>query len=298
MAQRARTGTESEEFEPYLDAVTRSGERTRLVMYVVLLVLFFVGCGIRDFDWPSWDEQRLHVMLDNYGCVTGSVPADSACAHLLADYADQGLDFGTPVGGDPAAGNLQRDLALKVYERRIIELMKKDLRGYALEIPLFGVYLDGNDLWLVSGVLMSLLLLILTAHIEREFANYEKAAKACPNNSCRDLLVMAQIFALPGERRKRMSWTWRSTFIALYSLPALFNLYVVRSDFTERNYAFNVRMIGPDWVHLEYALRAVTVLSVAYLCYRCYRTSAELQAFVVRFQGAQFPRNEEPTPPR
>lgn len=298
MAQRARTGTESEEFEPYLDAVTRSGERTRLVMYVVLLVLFFVGCGIRDFDWPSWDEQRLHVMLYNYGCVTGSVPADSACAHLLADYADQGLDFGTPVGGDPAAGNLQRDLALKVYERRIIELMKKDLRGYALEIPLFGVYLDGNDLWLVSGVLMSLLLLILTAHIEREFANYEKAAKACPNDSCRDLLVMAQIFALPGERRQRMSWTWRTTFIALYSLPALLNLYVVRSDFTERNYAFNVRMIGPDWVHLEYALRVVTVLSVAYLCYRCYRTSAELQAFVVRFQGARFPRNEETTPPR
>src|SRR5215469_770984 len=298
MAQRARTGTETEEFEPYLDAVARSGERTRLVMYVLLLVLFFVGCGIRDFDWPSWDEQRLHVMLDNYGCVTGAAPAGGDCAQLLADYADQGLIFGTPRGGDPATGNLQRDLALKVYERRIIELMKKDLRGYALEIPLFGVYLDGNDLWLVSGVLMSLLLLILTAHIEREFANYEKAARACPNDSCRDLLVMAQIFALPGERHKRMSRTWRATFIALYSVPALLNLYVIRSDFSERNYAFNLRMIGSGWVHLEYALRIVTVLSVAYLCYRCYRTSAGLQAFVVRFQGAQFPRAEETTPPR
>lgn len=298
MRRRARTESEYDEFEPYLDAVTRSGERTRLVMYVVLLVLFFVGCGVRDFDWPSWDEQRLHVMLDNYGCVTGTAPPASACARLLADYADQGLDFTTPKGGDPAAGNVQRDLALKVYERRVIELMKKDLRGYALEIPLFGVYLDGNDLWLVSGVLMSLLLLILTAHIEREFVNYEKAARACPNDACRDLLVMAQIFALPGERRKGTSLAWRSTFAALYSLPALLNLYVIRSDFSARNYAFNVRMIGSDWVRLEYALRILTVLSVAYLCYRCYRMSSDLQAFVVRLQGTRFPRTEELTPPR
>lgn len=298
MPHRARAVTETDEFEPYLDAVTRSGERTRLVMYVVLLVLFFVSCGIRDFDWPSWDEQRLHVMLDNYGCVTGASPAGGDCARLLADYADQGLIFGTPRSGDPATGSLQRDLALKVYERRIIELMKKDLRGYALEIPLFGVYLDGNDLWLVSGVLMSLLLLILAAHIEREFANYEKAAKTCPNDSCRDLLVMAQIFALPGERRRRLSLAWQGTFLALYSVPALLNLYVVKSDFTERNYAFNVRMIGSDWVHLEYALRIVTVISVAYLCYRCYRMSAELQAFVTNLQGSRFPHAKETTPPR
>jgi len=280
MARRPGTARATEEFELYLDAVTRSGERTRIIFYVILLVMFFVGCGIRDFAWPSWDEQRLRVMLENYGCVTGAAPATGDCTHLLADYADQGLVFSAAPGGDAAAATAQRELALKVYERRIIELMKKDLRGYALEIPLFGVYLDGNDLWLVSGVLMALLLVILIAHIERELANYEKAADACPNRSCRELLVMAQIFAMPGERPGRESLTVRIAFGVLYALPAVLNLYVIKNDFTARNYAFNVRMIGQGWVDVEYALRVASVVLVAWLCWRCYRMSAELRGFV------------------
>jgi hypothetical protein len=285
----------TEEFEPYIDAVVRSGERTRIIIYVTLLVLFFVGCGIRDFAWPSWDEQRLRVMLDNSGCVTGTGPHTDDCTRLLADYADQGLIFGTPPGDKAATAaktpeGVQRDLALKVYERRVIELMKKDLRGYSLEIPLFGVYLDGNDLWLVSGVLVALLLLILAAHIERELVNYEKAADACPNNACRDLLVMAQIFALPGEKPGRFAVMHRLFFAALYFLPAVLNLYVIRNDFTARNYAFNVRMIGANWVHVEYVLRVLSVLAVTYLCYRCWRMSTELQGFIGRLQTSRFPR--------
>jgi len=290
--------TPTEEFEPYIEAVVRSGDRTRIILYVTLLVLFFVGCGIRDFAWPSWDEQRLRVMLENYGCVTGSLPHSDDCAGLLADYADQGLIFGPAPGGDPAAGNAQRNLALDVYQRRIIELMKKDLRGYALEIPLFGVYLDGNDLWLVSGALVSLLLLILFAHLERELVNYEKAAAACPNDSCRDLLVMAQIFALPGEKPSASLPARRLFFAAIYFLPAILNLYVVRNDLSERNFAFNLRMIGPGWVHIEYALRIVTVVTVAYLCYRCWRMSAELQDFIAKLQTSRFPRRKAEARPR
>jgi len=40
--------TPTEEFEPYIEAVVRSGDRTRIILYVTLLVLFFVGCGIRE----------------------------------------------------------------------------------------------------------------------------------------------------------------------------------------------------------------------------------------------------------
>jgi hypothetical protein len=290
MARRLRSETATEEFEPYLESVTRSGERTRTIIYVTLLVLFFIGCGIRDFDWPSWDEQRLHIMLDNFGCVAGTGPASADCDRLLADYANQGLDFAAPAGVNPSDGKSQRDLALHVYERRVIELMKKDLRGYSLEIPLFGVYLDGNDLWLVSGGLMSLLLLILAAHIERELANYEKAAAACLNKTCHDNLVMAQVFVLPGERSGRSAFTRHAFYIVFFTLPVLLNLYVIRSDLSARNYAFNLRMIGPFWVHVEYALRFATVAIVAYLCWRCYRLTIELQTFVVALASRRFPR--------
>ena len=293
----------TEEFQPYIEAVVRSGDRTRIILYVTLLVLFFIGCGIRDFAWPSWDEQRLRVMLENYGCVTGTGPHSDDCAGLLADYADQGLIFGTPgdtiaPGAAKTTADAQRELALDVYQRRIIELMKKDLHGYALEIPLFGVYLDGNDLWLVSGVLVSVLLLILFAHLERELVNYEKAAAACPNDGCRDLLVMAQIFALPGEKPSASSPARRLFFIAIYFLPAILNLYVIRNDLSERNFAFNLRMIGPGWVHIEYALRIVTVVTVTYLCYRCWRMSGELQDFIARLQAGRFPRRKVEARPR
>jgi hypothetical protein len=56
-------------FRPYLDAVIRSGQRTRGVVYVTLLILFFTACGIRNEVYPAWDFLRLGLMQNLYHCV-------------------------------------------------------------------------------------------------------------------------------------------------------------------------------------------------------------------------------------
>jgi hypothetical protein len=94
MARRLRSETATAEFEPYLEPVTRSGERARTIVYAT---------------------QRLHIMLDNSGCVAGIGPPSADCKRLLADYADQGLDFTALAGIKPSAGKSQRDLALQTF---------------------------------------------------------------------------------------------------------------------------------------------------------------------------------------
>ena len=151
------------DFQPYLDAVVKSGERTRSIIYVTLLVTFFVACGLRNFDFPDWDELRLNNMEQNYHCILTANPTDKDCAKLFADFSHQGLDFvlpGAPNTTPTQAPGAPNDFARRLYEDRISELMKSDVHANALQIPLFGVAIDGNDLWLVSGILMSILLLI------------------------------------------------------------------------------------------------------------------------------------------
>jgi hypothetical protein len=56
------------EFVTFLDAVTRNGERTRRVIYVLLLMLTFDVAFFTRFVYPDWNGSRLVLRLDALDC--------------------------------------------------------------------------------------------------------------------------------------------------------------------------------------------------------------------------------------
>jgi hypothetical protein len=173
------------------------------------------------------------------------------------------------------------------FLRKATELVKSRLAAYKLHIPVFGDFLDVNDFWLISGLLIPFLLLILVAHLERQLANYRKAEAVCPNNTCRDLLIMSQVFVLPREDKARsIRVTQRILLITICFMPAILNLIIVWFDFTLNKGYF--LLLGSTGTYIEFALRVISLFAVTYLGYRCYFTAHALEALVSKIHHTNF----------
>jgi len=57
-----------DEFKPFLDAVVVSGERTRRVIYVLLLMLTFDVAFFTEFTYPDWNGTRTVLRAEALNC--------------------------------------------------------------------------------------------------------------------------------------------------------------------------------------------------------------------------------------
>src|SRR5262249_26454222 len=277
------------EFQPYLDVLSKSGERTRAVTYVMLIVLFFTACGIRNEVYPNWDAVRLQRMQETYHCIHGE-PRTKRCDSFIRLYEKQGVLLSTSEFSNATSQDDSSKFRRELFQDRIKDEMKNRLNSYKLNIQIFGVIVDTNDLWLITGVLTAVVLWILAAHMQRHLLNLRMAKKVCPNNTCRDLLIMNQILTIPMSDKKRLSEHVRhAMLIALYWLPAVFGLAVIIDDiynFTDGYYLLTSWQ--GTWV--EHAARVISVLVVAYQCYRCQVSSNAIDKLIVEIRHTNFAR--------
>ncbi len=187
----------SEEFHLYLDAVNKSADRTRSVLYIVLLVLvavFFAELNTR----PGNDaEARFETMIAALACVQDGKTAETVgkgdpCETPLSYARERHFDFAQ-------AGSAKDSVAFKAAEKRIQDLMRRELDTHVITIPVLGIAIDANDFWIVAGPVMVFLMLILNASLVREQDNLARAAARATTAHHRELLVMAQLFADPKD---------------------------------------------------------------------------------------------------
>jgi hypothetical protein len=52
------------DFQPFLDAAIKSGERTRRVIYILILICVFISCSIRAYIYPAWTRHVLFFSIE------------------------------------------------------------------------------------------------------------------------------------------------------------------------------------------------------------------------------------------
>ncbi len=276
-----REGTEqadwpAEEFREYIDAFRTSSDRARYSLYVVIVATVLIGIANYNLQEGSWPRSRLKAWYaDAQSGNQGPGPAASGSAGTIAgnsatlDGSDRstrgnGLTF---FDGDP----LQLDIAREEYLRQFIS------RGVATPSPIPGVWIDFNDLGLIGGIALCLLMLLLVLSIVREHENLHlalfKVRSLCNRNehhangdSLANLLyhglAMRQVLSSPPTLAR-----WRKSGVlqhlgVIFFLPALVYIWVTVTNWLTRetgeSYGVNVsRILG---------IQVVLAIVISVLC--------------------------------
>lgn len=141
---------------------------------------------------------------------------------------------------------------------------KRDIEFYTISIPLLGSFIDVNDLWLVSGVVMLFLLYLLGASLEQEHPNIAYILEN--KKSYVNLIAMNQVLSVLTIGVSRFV---KAVEIFFWLTPTFLYLYLLYEDLTD----FKVGLIYlPKYHTVIIAIVETTiVLLVAYLNVRCLR---------------------------
>ena len=176
-----------ERFKPYLEAVSKSGDRTRTFIYVMILVNFCILAAILNSIGPDWNDLRLEKLKIALACSPSST--DSECTHAL-DYAAQR-------GFEPSAkdkNTLPMAETTRLLKLAIDDYIQKSIDENSFHIPVFSVPLDVNDLWTLSGLLNCYLMFVLVICLDREHDDLKLAVKNSKSSKHLELILSTQMF--------------------------------------------------------------------------------------------------------
>lgn len=265
-------------FQPYLDSVIRSGERTRSVWYLLVLILI-AGCfGVWNTRESNPPETRVARFMDALICLSADIGTisnlfDKSSAkpdcNTAVDYAQKRHFFTDAIyhsnspPDDPARTKILQEL-----QKRTEQLLQRELDAHVISVPILGISIDGNDLWLLLSVIVIFLLRVLWACLERELDNLIRAANQVTNIRQKELIVMSQLFAVPMNK-------WHP-FPVLLFLPLVANIYDLYTDYISFDVAKDLYHL--NWFNLQEGIKLSLLIIVAILCYACYRSMKNIES--------------------
>jgi len=173
-------------FKEALAAVTESGRRSRQMIYFTLFIEFFSLFTIREARFPRWMNARLHTMIEYYDCTHryNASPTEktyltpSFCESLKEKYNDIMLDTANSAAEETARSGSSIEqplLTSETYRHREQELLKLSVEDLGVPIPLLGVRVDANDVWIFAGPMTLLFILVLTFTLRSDINNIRLA---------------------------------------------------------------------------------------------------------------------------
>jgi len=176
------------------------------------------------------------------------------------------------------------------------EVAKNEYDNLFIGISLIGARFDANDFWLVGGVLMCIVFQIFSQHLDRELKALQTADAVCPNNRCRELIVMAVVFTAgrtsskdlqrPGSDEDRPPEQMRNSRLQaaflrlLMFLPPVLNTMDFFSDLQSNSITLMAQYNGPIHMYVEYAIQGIFVGALWWICIWCYQLVKRLQTQV------------------
>ena len=231
ISQTHQKHLEEVDFKLYLDAVNTSSQRSRNILYVLIITIMAAACAFRQVEEPDWEDARFFRVREAYQFLTREPFSDELmtcdqfnrlpereslnyAARLLnyapSDPARHAADQGQQLVNDirlhfkssktPVATSHSDDpqSQLQALRNEMDELRKVSLQTLYVSLPLLGIHIDSNDLALLASAAFSVVLYLLASSFRRERLNLRVArdrAKANPANM--ELLLMAQVLS-PG----------------------------------------------------------------------------------------------------
>jgi hypothetical protein len=261
----------TEDFKPYLDAVIKSGDRTRNFIYVMVLINFCVLAATLNGVAPNWDDTRLDTLDIALNCSI-SKRTDGACATAL-EYANT-RGFHNLIDQSDSLTNQETVRQLRV---RIDRYQQRDVDENSFNIPLFNVPLDVNDLWILSGLLNCYVMFFVVACLDREHEDLVLATARAKENKDLELLMASQILA------KSVDQLWRIPLDKIFKLsiviaPSLFHIIVCYKFFRAYRVLYDLIGMASAWTILT--LCTVTLLVLLRFSWRAVRKARQIDRTV------------------
>lgn len=271
----------------YVDAVTAAGQRSRALIYFILILAVLTFASIRNSYSPDWAEQEYLIYQAVLNCYENSNCKEWDDRLIAAGFMTSGADekqrtaarqqadkvFGEDFEGlrpsktstsNASTGDLNAPVNLRQQELEtaLENLQKKDLDNDTITIPILGTAININDLWIVSGALMFFLLHFLRASLQQEYRNIKFIIQHKPEFA--QLAIMNQVLAPHGLN---MGYFGQILELGVGLLPSIVYSYLWCLDLSTTG--VSLVYVGELRTYLEYSLEAALVLMVIYVNVRC-----------------------------
>jgi hypothetical protein len=186
----------SEEFEmkEYIEATADSAKRTRTVTVILVVASVLVAIGWYNSLRTSWQLQRVRRAFD----------PDTDVATGFLDTAHRPKILVPGADGKSPADRYREDLQVAAV-RAYIENVR------FIHAPFFGIAFDVNDLGIIGGVGLVIVLLLMRYTLSREIKNlnvtFREAVHHHELSAFYHAMAMRQVFTVPEMKgEKRNAW--------------------------------------------------------------------------------------------
>ena len=262
----------------YVDSVIKGSARTSSIIYFIALIIILIVAVLRNTESPGWTGDRLKLVLLAIHCAEDK--NDSAeCLNAKQYVRHLGFDL-----KDPKLWGDTKKLS-KALDKQVEELIKKhtELRTSVI-LPVFGVSLDPNDLWVISTMAFGILLYLLRLSLAREYYNIRRLVNRCQNSAVWELVIMGQLLSAPPMRVRLSS---RLLFL-VFCLPAALHAYVVLDDIS--TFPAYHSLIGDIWPWVQISIELPSIVMVSYLSGKCFGISGAIMALLDKIRKELVPK--------
>lgn len=284
----------------YVDAVTAAGQRSRTLIYFIVILTVLTFATERNDYSPDWVSLRYGLREALYTCyvreqcydldkrlIESGLVGRSGPFQYGRQRASKalGIDFESlrpKPNTNPAPAAIGNSAApgteLDNWPRRELvltteALIKRDMDNNTITLPVLGSSIDINDLWMASGGMMFFLLYFLRTSQKQEERNikYIQARK----KEFDDLVVMTQVLSPHslevGTLGKMVEWGFGL-------MPSFLYLYLAVQDW--RSFDLSILYLGQTETFVEYAIELLLVGFVVYNNVQCLMNQQNIRKLI------------------
>jgi hypothetical protein len=282
------SGSSPNPFPVALDLLIRSGDRTRAVVYLFVVInsiMFVIILGtalvpVADIRMNAWQSLLSCFETHNYNAV---------CDRALPLAGEESAEFGSKKEMESIlASDYNKTQALSMFlkqDRLILEnrmAVEQQQRLNFFVLPIFGVNIDEAFLWVISSFVGVFGMLVLNRAIASEAQNFELALRLAPD-TCIDIVAstrMLSYYSNPG--RSGLIWAenyiQRSILYAIALIPIGSQIIIVFDRYHYMKYEMTI-------MPLFYPLSAViSLVALAAMFVLALRTFIILRSSKVTIQ--------------
>lgn len=272
MSAASQADLEEKNFERAFSVLEKSSDRSRSVIYIVIVINFAIFVGLFNGATIDFAFERVKRVYSAFDCLTVEQNATHArrnfCVRLLDAYAEQGLDFRaysrsgahpnsqvTPSPNTTPTANRLDEAKIRMIESRIFEVARQSIADTRFRIPILGVEFQAELMWFIATIVGILSIFIVQASVSRENRNFQIVYRYTHDQIERlELLsttqVLAVVFRTEDDLMRSIIGTLRNIFFAIISLAPIGSLIIVISSLIEFNYLVFGNFRGYFWFAL------------------------------------------------
>ena len=257
------TSSEKSGFAPFLEATRQASDRSRFMIYLILVAVVASFGVYRSGRAPGWNSKRITFYEKVPGCYKPGweTSKDPDCAFIYRYRHELGIPLPEIYNKDTA------EALVKTYEKQREEAIKARQEALTISVPILGAKFDINDLGLVSGASLMALLFMLYASAQRESQNLRIAMDKARTSTDLVLLESTQVFSSANHNNSLAE----IVTAVLYALPVLILAVIDRYDSVRR--VNSIFLQGSLAFYMEYALKLLLTAATARGAYLCWHES-------------------------